>query len=45
MLNGRTHNGGFQENIICYLLYKDDDYIVFFFRNKSIHNYVLPYGP
>ena len=37
MLNGSTHNGGFQENILCYLLYKDDNYIVFLFRNKSIH--------
>ena len=36
MLSGSTHNGGFQERIICYILYKDDDYIVFLFRNKSI---------
>ena len=36
MLSGRTHNGGFQERIICYILYKDDDYIAFLFRNKSI---------
>ena len=36
VLSGSTHNGGFQERIICYILYKDDDYIVFLFRNKSI---------
>ena len=36
VLSGRTHNGGFQERIICYILYKDDDYIAFLFRNKSI---------
>ena len=36
MLSGSTHNSGFQERIICYILYKDDDYIVFLFRNKSI---------
>ena len=26
----------FHERIICYILYKDDDYIAFLFRNKSI---------
>ena len=36
VLSGRTHNGGFQEGIICYILYKDDDYIAFLFRYKSI---------
>ena len=36
MLSGSTHNGDFLERIICYILYKDDDYIVFLFRNKSI---------
>ena len=36
MLSGRTHNGGFQERIICYILYEDDNYIAFLFRNKSI---------
>ena len=28
VLNGSTHNGGFQERIICYILYIDNDYIV-----------------
>ena len=36
MLSDSTHNGGFQERIICYILYKDDDYSAFLFRNESI---------
>ena len=35
MLSGSTYNGGFQERIIYYILYKDDDYIAFLFRNIS----------
>ena len=41
VLSDSTHNGGFQERIICYILCKDDDYIVFLFRNKNILNHIL----